>query len=59
MISSVMRPNRSFLSVITHIRRATHILHSDHLSQKVSEPLTMLSEEEEMMRNTGELLLFV
>lgn len=49
---SGMRPNRSFLSVITHIRRATHILHSHHLSQKVSEPLTMLSEEEEMMRDT-------
>ncbi|XP_044168548.1 short/branched chain specific acyl-CoA dehydrogenase, mitochondrial-like isoform X2 [Acropora millepora] len=47
-----MRPNRSFLSVITHIRRATPILHSHHLSQKVSEPLTMLSEEEEMMRDT-------
>lgn len=49
---SGMRPNRSFLSVITHIRRATPILHSHHLSQKVSEPLTMLSEEEEMMRDT-------
>ncbi|XP_067037084.1 short/branched chain specific acyl-CoA dehydrogenase, mitochondrial-like isoform X2 [Acropora muricata] len=47
-----MRPNRSFLSVIMHIRRATPILHSHHLSQKVSEPLTMLSEEEEMMRDT-------
>lgn len=52
IILSGMRPNRSFLSVITHIRRATHILHSHHLSQKVSEPLTMLSEEEEMMRDT-------
>lgn len=52
---SGMRPNRSFLSVIMHIRRATPILHSHHLSQKVSEPLTMLSEEEEMMRDTGEL----
>lgn len=49
---SGMRPNRSFLSVITHIRRATPILHSHHLSQKLSEPLTMLSEEEEMMRDT-------
>lgn len=27
-------------------------MHSHHLSQKVSEPLTMLSEEEEMMRDT-------
>ncbi|XP_044168728.1 short/branched chain specific acyl-CoA dehydrogenase, mitochondrial-like isoform X2 [Acropora millepora] len=52
IILSGMRPNRSFLSVITHIRRATPILHSHHLSQKVSEPLTMLSEEEEMMRDT-------
>lgn len=52
IIVSGMRPNRSFLSVITHIRRATPILHSHHLSQKVSEPLTMLSEEEEMMRDT-------
>ena len=55
IILSGMRPNRSFLSVIMHIRRATPILHSHHLSQKVSEPLTMLSEEEEMMRDTGEL----
>lgn len=52
IILSGMRPNRSFLSVITHIRRTTPILHSHHLSQKVSEPLTMLSEEEEMMRDT-------
>ncbi|XP_067037083.1 short/branched chain specific acyl-CoA dehydrogenase, mitochondrial-like isoform X1 [Acropora muricata] len=52
IIVSGMRPNRSFLSVIMHIRRATPILHSHHLSQKVSEPLTMLSEEEEMMRDT-------
>lgn len=52
IILSGMRPNRSFLRVITHIRRATPILHSHHLSQKVSEPLTMLSEEEEMMRDT-------
>lgn len=52
IILSGMRPNRSFLSVITHIRRATPILHSHHLSQKLSEPLTMLSEEEEMMRDT-------
>lgn len=52
IILSGMRPNRSFLSVIMHIRRATPILHSHHLSQKVSEPLTMLSEEEEMMRDT-------
>lgn len=49
---SGMRPNRSFLSVIMHIRTATPILHSHHLSQKVSEPLTMLSEEEQMMRDT-------